>query len=76
MTAGSGCAKTGAGPVLAATPACFAPNAALQPVSVSHSGIPAQQQTNNSASRMFSQNRPHDDPSPVIGFGGYPARGT
>jgi hypothetical protein len=25
-------------------------------VSVSHSGIPAQQQTNNSASGMFSQN--------------------
>jgi hypothetical protein len=41
-------------------------------VSVSHSGIPAQQQKNNSASGMLSQNHIPMMTPQVIGFGGRP----
>jgi hypothetical protein len=39
--------------------------------------MPAQQQKNNSASGMLSQNHvPHDDPPQVIGVGGRPVQGA
>jgi hypothetical protein len=67
--AGAGCAGTGAGQDFAAISACFALSSAFQRVSVSHSGIPAQQQTNNTMSGMLSQNHVAMMTLPVIGFG-------
>ncbi len=54
--AGSGTARARSSACCALTSACFASTSACQRVSKNHIGIPAQQQTNNSASGMFSQN--------------------
>ena len=53
---GSGTARAASSACCALTSACFASTSACQRVSKNHIGIPAQQQTNNSASGMFSQN--------------------
>ena len=55
-TTGSRTARASNSACFALTSACFASTSACQRVSESHIGIPAQQQTNNSPSGMFSQN--------------------
>jgi hypothetical protein len=62
--AGADCTTTGTATARLATPACFALSPASQRVSACHSGIPAQQQTSNTMSVIFSRKQPIIFPQP------------